>query len=138
MSCDGVCVSDFLLWHTDFDAQSNIIFLICVWFQNVIETARAPNRNASTLLRLPEASKSNFFRLNVLDFMTICSVRTELFRVYRQMAKAVLVALQGCKYKWEDVLVFCSIKPLPYICELLNRMLMNARCRNKMYYVIIM
>ena len=99
MLCDGVCVSDRQLWRTQFDAQSNIIFLICVLFQNVIETAHPPNRNANTLLKLPETSKSDFFRLYVPDFMKICSVHTELFHAYRQMAKAVLVALQGCRYK---------------------------------------
>lgn len=97
MLCGGVCVPDLCLWHIEFDAQSNIIF--CVWFQNVIETARAPNRNANIVLSCQKQTKVIFFRLSVPDFMKMCSVRIELFHAYRQMAKGVLVALQGCRYK---------------------------------------
>jgi hypothetical protein len=37
------------------------IFLICVWFQNIIETARAPNRNADTLFKVARSKQKWFF-----------------------------------------------------------------------------
>lgn len=56
MFCDCVHVQvlDFYFWHMECDVESNFIFLTCMWFQNVVKTAHAQNRNASTLLKLPE------------------------------------------------------------------------------------
>ena len=76
--CSFVCIRFQFLVHGIW-CKVQFHFLTCVWFQNVIETAHAQNRNANRLLKLPEVTYIPVFMKirSVLFFLFVPCIQAD-------------------------------------------------------------